>query len=570
MAQSSEFDQLVRRLNSKERQDLLSKIESSFSSSIEPLMRESEGEVEVLDVEYELRKMGLFQRFVFYLVAIFTNRGKTSLMREYLLGRIRRQIMLHTPGLIDHHASRFGDRMFVELTLLMEGARYFQAPLREAMDTARSDFFAFLVGMQVEDIQSSIDSELWPLVHVEDFELDEVEISKKDLLDRFDKIVEEIPGEDRTQIYRDAQALSGLYNLSRFHFGEILACFKASRVNPGKECEFQAISAYLVRLCELISAAQYSPSATALRALFLFFYRDRLADEDYDMEEQLLTVLTDAESALAKIREFNLRVPLLLIIKYITHDVDFMSRKSGGAEDWFFAFKDYWINRIERAYLDFTLRKKRKQLMESTNAFLGIGSFEEFGRGLIGVSDGALEVKYRLSLSFMKRFAAGIFRRVSRALGVIYLNGEFYKEQNRKEFTDSYEFLKRLEEKIASLEKRLQSGGDWASRIEDVQKQTISLKQRQEKIQTIQSELEQDSLSILDGVIKELNNLVMLLGGILHGEPGARFDTLSNFGSLGGRNNRVLVTTWERALDEFSEALNMLVELKEVETNWGA
>ena len=71
-------------------------------------------------------------------------------------------------------------------------------------------------------------------------------------------------------------------------------------------------------------------------------------------------------------------------------------------------------------------------------------------------------------------------------------------------------------------------------------------------------------------MIKELNNLVLLLGGILHGEPGARFDTLSNFGSLGGRNNRVLVTTWERALDEFSEALNMLVELKEVETNWGA
>ena len=532
-------------------------------------MRESEGEVEVLDVEYELRKMGLIQRFVFYLVAVFTNRGKTSLMREYLLGRIRRQIILHTPGLIDHHTSRFGDRMFAELTLLMEGARYFQAPLRQAMDTARSDFFAFLVGMQIEDIQTRIDGELWPLLHVEEFELDEVEISKKDLLDRFDMIVEEIPGEDRKQIYRDAQALLALYNLSRFHFGEILSCFKESRIKPGKECEFQALSAYLVRLCELIGAAEYSPSANALRALFLFFYRDRLADEEYDMEEQLLTVLTDADSALAKIREFNLRVPLLLIIKYITHDVDFMSRKSGGAEDWFFAFKDFWINRIESAYSDFSLRKKRKQLMESANPFLGIGSFEEFRRGLIGVIDGTVEVKYRLSLSFMKRFAAGIFRRVSRALGVIYLNGEFYKEQNRKEFTDSYEFLKRLGEKIASLERRLRPLGDLATRVEDVRRETISLKQRQEKIQTIQSEFEQDSIAILDGVIKELNNMVLLLGGILHGEPGSRFDTLSNFGSLGGRNNRILVTTWERALADFSEALNMLVELKEVESNWG-
>lgn len=569
MGHSLEFDQLARGLSSKERQELLSKIESSFSSSIEPLMRESEGDVEVLDVAYELRKMGLLQRFIFYLAAFFTSRSKTSLMQEYLLGRIRRQINLHTPELIDHHRSFFRNRMFTELTLLMEGARFFQAPLKQAMDTARSDFYAFLAGIQIEDMQSRIDSELWPVLHVPDFELDEVEISKKDLLERFDAIVEDIPGEDRTQIYRDAQALLGLYNLSRFHFGEILACFKESRFSPGKECEFQALSAYIVRLCELINAAGNSPSAGALRALFLFFYRDRLANEENDMEEQLLTVLTDSESALAKIREFNLRVPLLLIIKYITHDVDFMPRKSGGAEDWFFAFKDFWISRIEGACIDFSMRKKRKGLMESADAFLGVGSFEEFGRSLIGVSDGTVEVKYRLSLSFMKRFAVSVFKRVSRAVSVIYLNGDFYKEQNRKDFTDSYEFLNRLGEKIASLEKRLRPRGDLATQVEDVQRETISLQQRQGRIQTIQSELDQDSLSILDGAIKELNTQILLLGGILHGEPGARFDTLSNFGSLGGRNNRILVTTWERALDDFSEALNMLVELKEIETNWG-
>ena len=102
-----EFDQLARGLSSKERQELLSKIESSFSSSIEPLMRESEGDVEVLDVAYELRKMGLLQRFIFYLAAFVTSRSKTSLMQEYLLGRIRRQINLHNPELIDHHSSFF-------------------------------------------------------------------------------------------------------------------------------------------------------------------------------------------------------------------------------------------------------------------------------------------------------------------------------------------------------------------------------------------------------------------------------------------------------------------------------
>jgi hypothetical protein len=422
--------------------------------------------------------------------------------------------------------------------------------------------------MQLQDIQARIDSELWPLLHVEDFELDEADLSKKDILDRFDMIVEDISAADRTEIYRDAQALLGLYNLSRYHFGEVLSCFKESRLGPGKECEFQALSSYLVRLCELIMAAENPPSAGALRALFLFYYRDRLLDQDYDLEEQLLAALSESEDALEKIREFNQRVPLLLIIKYITHDVDFVPRKAGGAEDWFFAFKDFWINRIETAFAAFSLRKKRKQLLESADQFLGIGSFEEFGRGLVGVGDGTINVRYRLCLSFAKRFAAGLFKRAGRALGVIYLNGEFYKEQNRKEFTDSYEFLNRLEEKITTLESRLRPRGDLANQIENVLKETIPVNQRKEKIRAIQSEFEEDSLAILDNAIKELNNQILLLGGILRGDPGARFDTLSNFGSLGGRNNRILVTTWERASNDFSEALDMLVELKDVESHW--
>jgi hypothetical protein len=570
MAQLSAFEQLVRSLSSSERRELLAKIEASFSASPEPLRRATEEDGEILDVEYEIRKMGLLQRLVFYLIVFFTNRSKISLMRELLLGRVRRRINIQCPGLVDFRNSFFKERMYSELALLMEGARYFQPSLRQAMETSRTDFFAFLVGMEVEDIQERIDSELIPLLHVEDFELDDVEISKKDIVERFDDIAEEIPGEDRTGIYRDAQALFGLYNLSRFHFNDALSCFKESRFQPGKECEFQALSSYLVRLCELLAAAEYSPSACALRALFLFFYRDRLEEEEFEMEEQLYTALSESEGALARIREFNEHVPLLLVIKYITHDLDFRSRVAGGAEDWFFAFRDFWLKRIDKSYNEFALRKKRRRLIESATAFLGVEEIKELGKDKSWDSGGIIKIKYGLSLSFLKEFASIVFRKASRALSVIYLNGEFYKEQNRKEFTDAYEFLSRLEEKISLLEKRLSPRGDVSKQIGDVHGETATVKQKNEKIQSVLAEFDRESLSFVEESIKELNSLNLLLSGILHGEPGARFDTLSNFGSLGGRNNRILVTTWERALNNFSEALNLLIDIKEVESKWNA
>jgi hypothetical protein len=181
-----------------------------------------------------------------------------------------------------------------------------------------------------------------------------------------------------------------------------------------------------------------------------------------------------------------------------------------------------------------------------------------------------IKIKYGLSLSFLKEFASIVFRKASRAVSVIYLNGEFYKEQNRKEFTDAYEFLSRLEEKISLLEKRLSPRGDVSKQIGDVHGETATVKQKNEKIQSVLAEFDRESLSFVEESIKELNSLNLLLSGILHGEPGARFDTLSNFGSLGGRNNRILVTTWERALNNFSEALNLLIDIKEVESKWNA
>jgi hypothetical protein len=65
--------------------------------------------------------------------------------------------------------------------------------------------------------------------------------------------------------------------------------------------------------------------------------------------------------------------------------------------------------------------------------------------------------------------------------------------------------------------------------------------------------------------VKVINTLNLVISGILNGEPGARYDTLSNLNSVGGRSNRYLISSLERTVEYFSQGLDLLIELRDLE-----
>ena len=84
-------------------------------------------------------------------------------------------------------------------------------------------------------------------------------------------------------------------------------------------------------------------------------------------------------------------------------------------------------------------------------------------------------------------------------------------------------------------------------------------------MQIILSEVEKESIGIINRCLEEIQNVVNLLGGILHGSPGDRFDTLANFDKIGGNENKRIITAWEQALTDFSQISRTLAEVKELE-----
>ena len=85
------------------------------------------------------------------------------------------------------------------------------------------------------------------------------------------------------------------------------------------------------------------------------------------------------------------------------------------------------------------------------------------------------------------------------------------------------------------------------------------------KLEQILQRADAEALVIVERTIESLKLLNKILNGILFSEAGGAFDTLSNLGYVGGKENETLKKEWERIISLSYEASGVLQELVNVE-----
>jgi len=73
-------------------------------------------------------------------------------------------------------------------------------------------------------------------------------------------------------------------------------------------------------------------------------------------------------------------------------------------------------------------------------------------------------------------------------------------------------------------------------------------------------EASDEAAEIIDRAGKALKSLVTVIGGILKGEAGGRYDSLVNLGSLAGRSGAYLASL-KNVHQKLEKALNLLTEI---------
>lgn len=564
MNETSIFDKLAQNLSSGERKDLLRKISQSISVSEEPLTVEEKPKD--IDLEDEFQKLGLLRKFFIALTSFFSGLSKHSLVQELILKDIKIKIERTCPGLIDFKHGHFTEKMEQVLQDLKKTTSIFRDPLSFALGDAKEDFIAFFASTELEYANIQLATETDPFQLSRELKTDDDGEIRRALDAKFDEILAGISSEERERIYQDFRALHQLHDLCYLRFDELLRRFMAA-TTPGKRiCRLADTEQHLLTLGDSLFGARLPPSKNILKAVFLFSNQDKLEDQNCDLQALIEAPMVSAESALATIRKFNQVIPLVTILRYITRNVNYFPKHLGGGEDWFVLYKNFWRNRIEAAYRVFVRSVKRNNLLADARNYLEQVELHRLNYYRNNVHYDDLKVKHYHSLSFAYTFSTCMFQpKMNRTLRILHISGEFYKEDNRVTFTDSYNGVNRIEDTISKLDQSLAPSGELGKTIEEVRREALSESVKKVRIQEVINEADHQAEGIIEGLIDNVDSVMKVINGILYGEVGGEYDTISNLGVIGGRENKLVLVSWEKTLKRLEKALTLLQDLYDLE-----
>ncbi len=550
----SVFDQLVQELTHQERKDLLEKLKDFQTLSDVPLVPAASDE-EPVDFDKEFQRLGFFRKILLWIQVLISRRTREEILEEHLLREIGISIQRKAPGILDIKKSVFLPP-FTERIEKLKNALSVWIPLVSQLGgNRRGEFLAFLGALEMEETTKRLEQELDPfyLIALHHYHMDpsfifetvsslEIppveELSDADirhLLDnRLDDILSVIPQNEKSKMYLDVRFLYRLTELVYFPLEKFTSLFHPVSDLPPVPCPFQRVAEVFVRFAETVYALKDPIPSVLVKALVLFKESENeLSSKEIHASKDLVPRI---EESLQAIRSFTGEIPLLNLVKIVTGKINYQFPDRGGGEDWFSAFKQFWRSRIDEKFRQFLDLRRKDELVKEMNSLLDPSSLP-LPEG-ITFREAPIHL---LGLLFLRSFFQMIFiEKYNRPLRILLLEGSFYKEENRIEYSEGLGTLLRIFEEI-------EKSFPWEHpSLQDI---------------TPQGALEPRVVNWAESTRNALQAIVRVINGILYGEVGGRYDTLTNLGSIGGRGNAQLLKSLDGVLKSSGNVIPVLDKL---------
>jgi hypothetical protein len=318
----------------------------------------------------------------------------------------------------------------------------------------------------------------------------------------------------------------------------------------------------LSSLCSILLTMERPPSARLMEAIFAFSLNDEMQKPDFDLETAVKKEMASAERALDVIRDFNANVPMQQIVKLAYEDPNLQTDQLPPGDDWFPIFKSYWRERMDRNFQRFSVERRINQLENDIVALVGTGDESDLHSVLEQGTDSIPPVRQARVLRFIEAFFHKTFLQdINRYLKMILLEGEFYKRDNRLEFTDAYNTILQTGDSLRALDYRLSSEGELGANYVQAKKELVAIQIRKRKVDSAVHAAENEAEALITRTTEAMSRMQMILKGILAGEARSRYDSLSNLSRLEGKANKEFQRSLEACKDKLEKAVFLTGEL---------
>jgi hypothetical protein len=566
MEEQSRFDRLVENLSKSERHDLLDKLHTAAKPTLsqEPL-RIIEEESEGFDYNKAFQQLTFIERLVLFLRVMFTSDTREELLEEMILTKLSKRVDRNYSNIFSHANGELAANFYWSVKKLQDRFAFLREPLRKALAAQKKDFFTFLVGWEMPDIQDRLMAEVEPEHIAYEKSISDPYKIRKEIEYQLEDIFESIDDARKNIIYARVRNLYAFTSLVMYPYEKLLSNFEKRGASGALSAPIFEVRSSLLDLTKVLYSVKNPPSESMMKILFLFNLQNSIeTEESEEVERRLNSLLKQTEEAINYLRFFHVHVPMLTLARLVLRNIEFLPEKVAGGEDWFVLFKQFWYQRFDQRMRNYSENFKRNQLIDSAKDFLKTQTLPEVSfYNTIG-DKYSLQPRYLKSLGLIRGFMDTFFiSEMNSPLKLVLIDGEFYKEQNREEYNDAYNGVLWVSDRIDYLERSLSPDGEIGTRIDSINNEAATVGQRTGKVQQTISNIDGQVEEIITKTIDYVTQLKNVIGGILFGDMGGRYDTLSNLGYIGRNENKNLqqrLAAINKKLDSFLDILTQLYD----------
>jgi hypothetical protein len=564
MGESDHLYRLVSGLSLDERQNLLEKLKGQSKLVDEQLYFENK-DVPANDIATVYSKLPWFSRFWYYILSFFNSKSPIKIFEDNQISVLGNKIEENTPGLYNYHSGTLLPVFYRHMTRLKDAAKFFYTALDISVNRDRGAFFSFLGSLEMADVHKRLHDETDPNNIMEKHpELTESELRQM-AAKAMDDALAVINETQRNAMYFDARSLFCLKQLSSFLYDRVLLAFSNNAAANGETCSAGVVRELLVSLNNILVSLKFAPPMALLESLFIFILQEKSGEPGFEIDREIRSLLTKADTSMAVIRDFNRQVPITWILRCYTRDMSLSPMEISGGEDWFVVYRDYWKRRIDSLFGDYIKEHRQRELLNSSRTFLKGKNLEFLANTQTASRPDGLPIKGAFALSFLYSFYSALFLpEINLILKPILIDGEFKNAENRLEFTDGYNNLIKLDDEIRKFELDISQSGEYGKRYVEAQQEMSGIPVKRRKIQSILDEAEEDAETIISGAKSASLTMVNTLNGIIGKEMTGKYETLNNLAKIAGKDKGFIEGIGE-AIQQFQTVLKLLNEMEAME-----
>ena len=564
--QVSTFDKLVDSLSTEEAQTMLAHIAANMKMS-EYIQTDSKNEPLLTDTQFKkdirINDEPFFIRLWLRLKSFFKSLPIETVYEEELIWRLGKNLQYNYKQYINIKANVFTNG-FYELLRELRKTQLFFTSLLSAYDTDKGNFYLLVSSFVAPDVYLKLMYNTDPFSCVLNSQPNAN--LRADLLKKLDESFSLMTADYKSGMYQAASAIEWMRCFCDLPIDKAVLRFT---VNPAVDpsCSVYLLSAEIGMLASVLSTTKPIPDVV-LQALFLLSKQDKLNDKTVNMNQESVEFISQASHALEAIKEFSVKIPILILARYTLKTIHWEPQRLEGGEDWFQLFKTAWKKRFSERWQLWSSEQKRTQLNRQMLDLLKIDRLDPLVYR--PWEDTWLVLRFKRELAF--NFLASVFSKLypsvmQPVLKILLMEGNFYRRENLAEYTNAFTVLEKQQSCISTFESRLSPEGEIGSAFIQLKEKTIASLKSKNSLEALMKNIETEAKQIIASSQSACKILTALLNGFIDGNKNSVYAPLLNWLIIQGNENAEFRKRVEGVKNVLQEITSILIEADRIEAD---